>query len=101
MSILTGQYYDIPADDLGYNHYHPGGPELARTERRRFFPTQWGWEDSFQKILHSRDGIISPLNVVKGNNGVKEVMERGGRYDSDEEDDLIEDDDVDEMTLDS
>lgn len=48
MSLLTGQYYDIPTQDDDYAHYECGAAP-NKSMKRRFFlngPGGGGWDDS-------------------------------------------------------
>ncbi|KAL0573097.1 hypothetical protein V5O48_008868 [Marasmius crinis-equi] len=94
MSLLTGQYYDIPIHEDGYEHYDSIGA-LGKNARRRFFQSQATWDETIEKVLLGRR--LENLNGL----GLSDLMERGGRvFDGDEEAPPV-DDDWDEMTVDT
>jgi histone deacetylase 1/2 len=84
MSLLTGQYFDVP------DHDH-GGFDLKSGVKRRFFQSAEqpgsGWEDTGRVD----DSVASRMGVINGKYSAVDLsvlMERGGRdgYAADEGD---------------
>ncbi|KAG6820925.1 hypothetical protein H0H93_009699 [Arthromyces matolae] len=70
MSLLTGQYFDVPVNEEGFSHFEHGALP-SKTAKRRFFQSSAKWNE------HIEDAIIekhAPYNIPIG-----ELMERGGR----------------------
>ena len=96
MSIITGQYFDIPDDEHGYEHFQQTGD---KTIRRSFFQSSARWDEDVQQIVMGREKLASPWDVGDraGVTSVGEMMERGGRSG----DEMGEEDEYeDEMTVD-
>ncbi|KAF9255973.1 histone deacetylase RPD3 [Marasmius fiardii PR-910] len=97
MSLLTGQYYDIPVQEEGYEHYETIGAP-GKSAKRRFFQSHATWDETYRKVLVGRrleNGVDDHARL-----SLTELMERGGRG---LEDDEVQpfDEDWDVMTVDS
>jgi histone deacetylase 1/2 len=106
MSLLTGQYYEIPAHDQAYGHYNYCGPR--KSLRRHYFRSAARWDPESRKALIGGPGlpntavpqlkVSSPVDKVEAEDenmeiedgGDDDAMEYGG--DSPVEDDNEEDD---------
>lgn len=53
MSILTSQYFDVPAHEHGFGHYEYGAAP-GRNVRRRFFQSGARWDEGFEQVLLGR-----------------------------------------------
>ncbi|ESK86297.1 histone deacetylase rpd3 [Moniliophthora roreri MCA 2997] len=96
ISLLTGQYYDIPIHEEGYDHFEDIGLS-GKLAKRRFFQSEATWDDTYRKVLVGKQ-FFPYANGGTGSVGLGELMERGGRG---IEDDVRVDDDWDEMPTDS
>jgi hypothetical protein len=62
MSLLTGQYFDVPIYDQGYGHYEQGAP--SKTSKRRFFRSTARWDEKFERVLVGKQGMGGGLPVT-------------------------------------
>lgn len=97
MSLLTGQYFDVPTHESGFGHYDCGAAPV-KTTRRRFFQSGDGkWDD--MNVVDAAVGVGREGfgNQVKLQD-LASIMERGGRgmdiYAEDDEEDAEDEDDV-------
>lgn len=107
MSLLTGQYYDVPSYDEDYAHYDSCGAANERNGnmKRRFFLSgpgvAGGWEDDggVDTSVKMRTKIVNGF-MMNGyaQHDLVPLMERSGQRDVDAED--AEDDDYEEMSVD-
>ncbi|KAG6845536.1 hypothetical protein H0H87_007780 [Tephrocybe sp. NHM501043] len=70
MSLLTGQYFDVPVQEQGYSHFEHGAVP-GKTAKRRFFQSAASWDETIEDVII---GKLSPFPIQIG-----ELMERGGR----------------------
>ncbi|KAG6828313.1 hypothetical protein H0H92_008428 [Tricholoma furcatifolium] len=70
MSLLTGQYFDVPVHEEGYSHFEHGALP-GKTAKRRFFQSAARWDETLEDVII---GKVPPCPVPLG-----ELMERGGR----------------------
>ncbi|GLB34288.1 putative histone deacetylase [Lyophyllum shimeji] len=70
MSLLTGQYFDVPAHEHGYSHFEHGAVP-GKTAKRRFFQSAARWDDNLESVILGKDAT-SPIPIG-------DLMERGGR----------------------
>ncbi|KAK7467338.1 hypothetical protein VKT23_004395 [Stygiomarasmius scandens] len=90
MSIMNNHYYDIPANEEGFEHYDIGA--LGKTGKRRFFFNQTRWDDGYQEII-----LGQPKSY--GGGVLADLMQKGGKdTDAAEVDEM--DDDWDDMPVD-
>jgi len=90
MSIMNNHYYDIPANEEGFEHYDIGA--LGKTGKRRFFYNQARWDDGYQEII-----LGQPKSY--GGGVLADLMQKGGKdTDTAEVDEM--DDDWDDMPVD-
>lgn len=101
MSLLTGQYFDVPRLEEGghgYYDYGNGGEPVwgsvakSSASKRRFFQSAARWDSRLDKLLTDSDGLhFSKLNV-------NSAMSSGGRSHHDDigDDDEMDIDDEDE-----
>lgn len=93
MSLMTGQYYDIPTQDDEYAHYECGAAPTKSTKRRFFSgPGGGGWDDF--------GGVDSRVNArTKMTNGFRNgflqhnsmpFMDAGHGEDGEDDDDYEE-----------
>ncbi|KAF8967474.1 hypothetical protein BDZ97DRAFT_2056877 [Flammula alnicola] len=75
MSLLTGQYYDVPIQEHGFEHYECGALPVKGT-KRRFFQSGPGapWDDLVDGNLSLRTGIVNGAGRP-----LSRLMEGGGR----------------------
>jgi histone deacetylase 1/2 len=59
MSLLSGQYFDVPVHDQGYGHYEHGAPTKAG--KRRFFKSEARWDEVFERVLVAKQGITNGM----------------------------------------
>lgn len=71
MSLLTGQYYDVPVHENGFGHYECGMAPVKST-RRRFFQSGARWDEGFERVLVGKSPVPRALNLGQ-------VMENGGQ----------------------
>ncbi|KAG5653375.1 hypothetical protein H0H81_000876 [Sphagnurus paluster] len=71
MSLLTGQYFDVPIHEHGYSHFETGAAP-GKTAKRRFFQSAARWDENMESVILGRHAASTlPLG---------ELMERGGRH---------------------
>ncbi|KAG6917573.1 hypothetical protein DXG01_002042 [Tephrocybe rancida] len=70
MSLLTGQYFDVPVHEQGYNHFEHGALP-TKTAKRRFFQSAARWDETIEDVIIEK---LSPFHIPIG-----ELMENGGR----------------------
>ncbi|KAF8975988.1 hypothetical protein BDQ17DRAFT_1441288 [Cyathus striatus] len=75
MSLLTGQYYDVPVHEAGYEHF-----DYGKGGRRRFFQSSARWDEDFKQVLVGKMGD-SP-GLPRGMD-LGRLMERGGKTEED------------------
>jgi hypothetical protein len=59
MSLLTGQYFDVPVHDQGYGHYEYGAPTKAG--KRRFFHSQARWDERLDRVLLAKQAMMNEM----------------------------------------
>ena len=74
MSLLTGQYFDIPLHEHGYRHYEVGAVP-GKAAKRRFFQSSACWDESVEQVVLRRQGG-SPTGHSCA---LGDLMERGGK----------------------
>lgn len=101
MSLLTGQYYDVPSNDEEYAHYDScGAANEERNMKRRFFLSgpgvAGGWDDlgGVDSSVKARTRIVNGFMNGYAQHDLVPLMERS----RDGEDG--EDDDDEEMSVD-
>ncbi|KAG5727461.1 Histone deacetylase Rpd3 [Termitomyces sp. T112] len=70
MSLLTGQYFDVPVHEAGYSHFEHGAVP-GKTAKRRFFQSSARWDETIEDVII---GKHVPFAIPIG-----ELMERGGQ----------------------
>jgi len=73
MSILAGQYFDVPTHEHGFSHYECGAAP-GKTGKRRFFQSAVRWDEAYERVLLGRDGVFAAPRSF----GVGDAGERGG-----------------------
>jgi histone deacetylase 1/2 len=73
MSLLTGQYFDIPTHENGYSHFESGALP-GKAAKRRFFQSAARWDDAAERVTLSKP-VVSPVLPTMT---LGELMERGG-----------------------
>lgn len=73
MSLLSGQYFDIPTNEHGYSHFENGAVP-GKAAKRRFFQSVARWDDVAERVTLSKL-VVSPIPPTVG---IGELMERGG-----------------------
>jgi histone deacetylase 1/2 len=73
MSLLSGQYFDIPTHEHGYSHFESGAVP-GKAVKRRFFQSAARWDDVGERVTLSKL-MVSPIHPTMG---IGELMERGG-----------------------
>jgi histone deacetylase 1/2 len=73
MSLLTGQYFDIPTHEHGYTHFESGAVP-GKAAKRRFFQSAARWDDVAERVTLAKL-VVSPIppGMTLG-----ELMETGG-----------------------
>ena len=61
MSLLTGQYFDVPSQEERYGHYEHGAP--SKSSRRRFFASLARWDPRAEKVFVGERGRGGPKDV--------------------------------------
>ena len=93
MSLLTGQYFDVPAHEHGYEHYECGATPMKSVKRRFFASGAWDGGDFVDAELDARRGV---LGGGGGRQPLGRTMERGGQYV-----DIFDEEDEEPMSVDS
>ena len=93
MSLLTGQYFDVPAHEHGYEHYECGAAPMKSVKRRFFASGAWDGGDFVDAELDARRGV---LGGGGGRQPLGRTMERGGQYV-----DIFDEEDEEPMSVDS
>lgn len=73
MSLLTGQYFDIPTHERGYIHFESGAAP-GKVAKRRFFQSSARWDDVAERVTLAKP-VVSPIPPTIN---LGELMERGG-----------------------
>lgn len=90
MSLLTGQYYDVPTHEHGYEHYDCGVSPVKSTKRRFFTNGAWDEGDLVDAELDARRSVLG------GGRSLARTMEHGGQYV-----DIFDEDDEESMLVDA
>ncbi|KAF5387974.1 hypothetical protein D9615_000857 [Tricholomella constricta] len=72
MSLLTGQYFDVPSHEHGYGHFEHGAVP-GKTAKRRFFQSAARWDENIESVILAKHVASPQLQIPLG-----ELMERGG-----------------------
>ncbi|PFH47132.1 hypothetical protein AMATHDRAFT_68389 [Amanita thiersii Skay4041] len=98
MSLLTGQYFDVPSYE-GFSHYECGAPP-SKAARRRFFQSSAQWDGNYGRVMLGQNGARVSPGPLGPQHALSALMERGGREaESPGPEDV--DDDWDEMMAES
>ena len=73
MSLMTGQYFDIPIHEHGYSHFEHGAAP-GKAAKRRFFQSAARWDDVAERVTLSKL-VPSPIPPTMT---FGEMMEGGG-----------------------
>ncbi|KAF8885808.1 histone deacetylase RPD3 [Infundibulicybe gibba] len=91
MSLLTGQYFDVPVHEQGFGHFDYGAPP-GKAAKRKFFQSGARWDEAFERVLVERKGA-SP---VPHSLGLAGLMDRGGR----DHESIVDEGDWNDMAVD-
>jgi len=70
MSLLTGQYFDVPVHEHGYGHFELGAVP-GKTAKRRFFQSAARWDENVESVILGKHPSPIPIG---------DLMERGGGH---------------------